>query len=115
MPNLNKITKRLPIFVQVVKQGSDGQPYRRFFYQSVASPTFYHCVIPSGERGTGELPSDGEALVLYRVSRILTNEQTMTYETDQVINATPRNVTYSAPDSSQVARMTLVTAAGLLL
>ena len=115
MPTLTDIGKRMPMFVQMMKQGTDGLPYRRFFYQSAASPTFYHCIIPAEERGAGELPSDGEALSLYRVGRMWTNEGTMSIETDQLISARTRNVTYSAPDSSKVARMTLITAAGLLL
>jgi len=107
MPTLPELSKRVPVYVEVVRQGRDGRPYRRFFYQSVADPNYFHCIIQSDERGMGELPAEGETLILYPMNRIWINEATMMYETDQAFAVIARDVTYSGPDSSKVARMNI--------
>jgi hypothetical protein len=107
MPTLRELQKRVPLYIEVISQGTDGLPYRRFYYRSTLFSDYFYCMMQSEERVGGRLPEEGETLILYPMHRLKVNEATMSYEVDQAIAIQARDVTYSGPDSSKVARMLL--------
>jgi len=111
MPTLRELDKRIPTYVQLMTDGSDGNSYRRFFVESTVQPGYYYCYLHSDERHTGSLPEEGDNLLVYPISKMWVESSEAMYKTDQPIMFVAGDVTYSQPDSSQVARMKFASAA----